>query len=448
MHTLELFEWEKGRKKSPFKDSELRALKKFNDFILRIEKTNALTVTFDKIFTYSFVGIIQIGKTRIEILPKLYDPEKDTYINTLSETEKKRIYKIARKNLFSLLSISGLIPYYKSKISQYGKEKDFYEFLVSLFLTDLERIMGPSFHHEYVHLSDELPHIKGKMNIRNQMMKLPSELHTFSCSFDEFSIDNPINRLIKAALLKIQNISRNEDNKKRAFNFYTLMYEIKDEVISPSYISKLHFTRLNENLKGIVEFSFLILFGSTYSAEEGTQEYYALIFDMNLVFEKYVTKLLRNTLQEYTFDYQHDLHLASDFHQISQYSRNSKRVTPDIIVKRNGTPIAIIDTKYKPDLANGYIKNADFYQMMAYSVANESDKALLLYPNIRREDELKEREHFVVLDKLVTENKLDRSIFISACSIQLFDEKGKIRRKITNDDAYTINKILSKQIKN
>lgn len=443
MQTLELFEWEKGTKNSPFSESELRSLKRFNDSIFRIEKTNALTVTYGKIFTYSFVGIIQIGKTRIEILPKLYDPEKDTSINSLSVAEKEKLYRTARKNLFSLLSISGLIPYYKSRISQYGKEKDFYEFLISLFLTDLETIMGSSFHHEYVNRTDEIGHIKGKLNYREQILKLPSELHTFSCCYDEFSIDNPLNRLIKAALQKIQTISKNEDNKKRAFNFYTLMCEITDEVISPSYMSKLHFNRLNENLKGIVEFSFLILFGSTYSAEEGSQQYYALIFDMNLVFEKYVTKLLRNTLQEYIFDYQHDLHLSSEYHPTIEYYRNKKRVIPDIIVNKSGKSLAIIDTKYKPDLANGFISNADFYQMMAYGVANESDKALLLYPNIRKEDKLKEREHFVVLDKLETERKIDRSILISACAIQLFDEKGKVRRSMAYEDASTIKRILS-----
>jgi 5-methylcytosine-specific restriction enzyme subunit McrC len=444
--SLELFEWERGNKQSPFKDSELSALKKFNDLIVRKEKANALTVTFGKIHTYSFVGIIQIGKKRIEILPKLYNPDKDTSLNSLSDIEKEKVYRTARKNLFSLLSISGLIPFYKSKLSKYGKEKDFYEFLISLFLTDLERIMGTSFHHEYMDQTDEMRHIKGKLNYKEQVLKLPSDLHTFSCNFDEFSIDNPLNRLIKAALLKIQRVSRNEDNKKRAFHFYTLMHEIQDEIISPSYMSKLHFTRLNENLKGVVEFSFMILFGSTYSAEEGPQQFYALIFDMNLVFEKYVTKLLRNTFQEYTFYYQHDLHLASEYHSSNEYSRNKKRVTPDIIVTEKGNPLAIIDTKYKPDFSNGFIKNADIYQIMAYSVANESDNALLLFPNIRREDKLKEKESFVVLDKLVTKKKLDRSILISAYAIQLFDERGKIRKTLADEDTCTIKNVISKKI--
>ena len=446
MHTLELFEWDKGSQKSPFSESELRILRKFNDKIVREKKSNALTVINGRINTYSFVGIIQIGRKRIEILPKLFNPDVNYSVNALSDADKEQMNKIARKNLFALLSMAGLIPFYKSGIAQYGKENDFFEFLISLFLDDLEIKIGSNFHHEYVYEEDDLTYIKGKLNFQKQIEKLPSQLHTFSCIFDEFSIDNPLNKLIKATLKKIQELCKNEDNKKRAFNFYSLMHEIKDEQISSSFFSQLHFNRLNENFKEIVEFCYMILFGSTYTIEKGPQQYYALIFDMNLVFEKFVTKLLRNTLDEFTFDYQNNIYLASDYQTSFQYIRNKKRLIPDIIVREKGKSLGIIDTKYKPDLSNGFISNADTYQMMAYCVANESDKAILLYPKLPFQDELKEREHIIVLDKLEKERKKERAIKIFARSIQLFDSKGKILRKLSEEDANTVHSLLVRQI--
>jgi 5-methylcytosine-specific restriction enzyme subunit McrC len=445
VYTLELFEWERGVHKSPFSESELRILKKFNDSVQRSEKSDALTVTYGKIYTYSFVGIIQIGKKRIEILPKLFNPKLIDPIIPLEEREKQDLKRSARKNLFSLLSIAGLIPFYKSGISRYGKEQDFFEFLIALFLTDLEMIMSSHFYHEYVHKSDDIGHIKGKLNFQHQIVKLPSQLHTFSCIFDEFSIDNPLNRIIKATLKKIQEVCKNEENKKRAFNFYSLMHGIEDEVIIPSSIARLHFDRLNEKYEGIVEFCCMILFGSTYSASEGPHHYYALIFDMNLVFERYVTKLLRNAIQEFNFDYQNDLYLASEYRPIFQYIRSKKRMIPDIIVRDEEKSIAIIDTKYKPDLSSGFISNSDTYQMLAYSIANESDKAILLYPQLPSQDTLKERDHFVVLDKLERERKKERAILISARSVKLFDDKGKILRRMTEGDANTIRKLLNSQ---
>jgi 5-methylcytosine-specific restriction enzyme subunit McrC len=268
----------------------------------------------------------------------------------------------------------------------------------------------------------------------------------FSCNFDEFSIDNPLNRIIKATLKRIQDVCRNEDNKKRAFNFYSLMHEIQDDVITPSYVSKLHFNRLNEKFENIIEFCSMILFGSTFTAEEGQNHYYALIFDMNLIFEKFVAKLLRNSLPEFTFKCQYPLHLASEHQPIFNYDRTKKRIIPDIIVQKNGKPIAIIDTKYKPDLSRGFISSADMYQMLAYCVANESDQAILLYPKLPGQDILKERDHLVVLDKLIQERKLDRSVLISARSVQLFDDNGKILKKLTQYDEKAITDLLTSRI--
>jgi len=444
--TLELFEWERGIKPSPFSESELRILKKFNDHIQRKEKADALTVIYNKIFTYSFVGIIQIGKKRVEILPKLYNPEVNVAINPLDDASNEILKRTARKNLFHLLSIAGLIPFYKSGISRYGKEQDFFEFLVNLFLSDLENVMGSHYHREYIHQSEDIGTLKGKLNFQKQAVKLPSQLHTFSCNYDEFSIDNPLNRIIKATLKKIQELCRDEDNKKRAFNFYSLMHEIQDETITFASISRLHFSRLNEKYESIIEFCSMILFGSIYSANEGPHHYYALIFDMNLVFEKYVARLLRNSLHEYTFECQADLYLASEHEPVFSYTRTKKRIIPDIIVREKGKSLAIIDTKYKPDLSKGYISNTDTYQMLAYSVANESDRAVLFYPQLPNQDRLIERDHCVVLDKLVKERKADRAVIISGRAVQLFDQNGKILKNLTPENAHMIRDLFTSQI--
>lgn len=446
MKNIELFEWDAGSKPSAFSESELRMLERLNDQIRKREGADAITVTYGKIFTYSYVGILQVGRKRIEILPKLYNPILNRSLVDLEADERKRLYRNARKNLFALLSAAGLIPFYKSGMSQYGDEKDFFEFMIALFLTDLESVMGTHFHHEYLHREEECVHLKGKLDYRRQILKLPSELHKFSCMYDEFTIDNPINRVIKATVKRIQELCKSEENKKRAYNFYSFMSEIEDVIISPHYVSKIHFNRLNEIYKNIIEFCFLILFGSIYSPDEGAQEYYALIFDMNLVFERYMARLLRSSLQEYSFDYQESKNLASRYEPEFEAERTKKPVHPDIVVRDDENTVGVIDTKYKLDLTRGYISNSDTYQMIAYCVASECDKALLLYPRLPGQNEPKEREHFIVLDKLQTEGKAERTTLIQALSIQMLDEKGKILKKLIVDDRDAISSVLKRQI--
>ncbi len=221
------------------------------------------------------------------------------------------------------------------------------------------------------------------------------------------------------------------------------MGEIQEVVISPSSVSELHFTRLNEKYESIVEFCHMILFGSTYSADEGAQHYYALVFDMNLVFERFVVKLLRTSLPEYVFNCQNEINLASDPLGLNEFRRNIKKIIPDIIVKRDKESLAIIDTKYKPDFSKGYISSADTFQMMAYCVANESDTAILLYPKIPGYDEQPGREHWIPLDKLQKDRKSDRTVRICAKTIQMFNSQGGILKKMDPKDSEDLTGLLS-----
>ncbi len=72
---------------------------------------------------------------------------------------------------------------------------------------------------------------------------------------------------------------------------------------------------------------------------------------------------------------------------------------------------------------------------------------LLLYPKLPAQDELKERGHFIVLDKLVKEKKTDRCVHIFARSIQMLDEKGRILKRLTKEDEETVRMLLGKEIK-
>ena len=180
--------------------SDERMLQRFNNLTRNENGNDAITITYGKITTYSYVGIIQIGRTRIEILPKLCDPDRSCSLQEHDPT----IIRNTRKNLFSMLSFSGLVPVYKGEISTYDETKDFFEFWISLFLKDLEKALIAQLNREYVSREDELSFIRGKIDFNKEFRKLPSERNRFSCIYDDFSPDNILNQIIKAALKKIR----------------------------------------------------------------------------------------------------------------------------------------------------------------------------------------------------------------------------------------------------
>lgn len=455
MRIIELFEWDRGSTDaSVLSRIEKRLLIRFNESIKKQNGSDAITINYqEKFVTYSYVGIIQIGKKRIEILPKLVS--ESNYNNRNSADQA--IIRTARRNLLSILSYCSVIPLHKSAQSQYDHQKDFFEFIISIFLDDLEKALIAQLHHEYIPHDDGIPYLRGRVNLVKEMVKSPTKKHLFFCVFDEFTADNLFNRIIKASLKRIRELSKYENNRKRADTLCMMMDEVSDSIITHQSFSQVKITRLNENYKGIIQFCKLILLGETLCSELGMENFYALIFDMNLVFERYITRLLRNTFpEEYQFHYQEQLFLASDVNAKNEGRRNRRELYPDILVKdnkeRNQQNIAVIDTKYKLSLARDRsISNSDIYQMIAYCIASDSNKAILIYPSLPQQEVVIEKDYWIFLDNKnpsliepkIIQNLSKRTLHISAISVQILSrEKTRILHKLTDEDKERIGQFL------
>ena len=89
--------------------------------------------------------------------------------------------------------------------------------------------------------------------------------------------------------------------------------------------------------------------------------------------------------------------------------------------------------------------------MMAYCVAGETDKAILIYPSLPQQEILNEKDYWIFLDKLSLETddstkKGDggrRVVHISARSIQILSRDGnKILHRLIDDDRNSIEQLL------
>ena len=105
--------------------------------------------------------------------------------------------------------------------------------------------------------------------------------------------------------------------------------------------------------------------------EEGTIEFPAFLIDMNQLFETFVTKLLAQELgPPLTVRGQRTTHLGYG---------DKVRMVPDVSIDRNGKTEGILDTKYKK-LGSEEFRNSDIYQVLAYCVAQNCPRGLLVYP--------------------------------------------------------------------
>lgn len=163
----------------------------------------------------------------------------------------------------------------------------------------------------------------------------------------------------------------------------------------------------------------MILNGYSFIGNKGNDKSFAILFEMNDVYEKYITNLLRMNLNKYVI---HSQHSKYKLLKNEKTDKDIFSLIPDIVIEVNNKEKLIIDTKWKKlnKNINRYgVKREDFYQMYAYLTRyKEAKSAILLYPSSYGKDD----NNF--LQSWYLEHDNDKKIRIY--TIDLYDESNTI----------------------
>ncbi len=134
---------------------------------------------------------------------------------------------------------------------------------------------------------------------------------------------------------------------------------------------------------------------------------YALVWDMNVLFEEYVGRIAARTMEGQGLQVHLQaaaMHLATE----TQRQKPAFLLKPDILIQSGRTPVAVADTKWKaldPKAKNLGMSEADVYQLLAYAHRYGVDQAFLLYPHhtglglpgLKREYEIQGKLRLVIV---------------------------------------------------
>jgi 5-methylcytosine-specific restriction enzyme subunit McrC len=226
--------------------------------------------------------------------------------------------------------------------------------LIQLFAKQFFLVLRDGIYKEYIMEQDNLTTLRGKYLIAENVR------HNFTrqkiyCEYDEFSMDNRLNRFFLYALKRLTPYARDQKLLKQC---QLMLDEVGDEHFS---ISHLHyqFTRLNMRFAESFELAIMLLQQFVPLFASGKKSF-AFLFDMNTLFEKFVGRMVRE------IDPTATLQNVRTFGDLT--------LKPDIITQN-----LIIDTKYKKIASLEDIKQSDKYQMYAYG-KNFGKPVMLLYP--------------------------------------------------------------------
>lgn len=314
-----------------------------------------------------FVGVLQIGGDAIEVVPK---------IDRLDE-------KHARINLFRMLARTRQLDVHEADLARLAAQNlSILEIFIRLFCDKLFAEVHRGLVSHYERHCDNLPALRGKLLTGLQATLNAFHPERFQCEYDEFTVDTPLNRVLKATVRRLRRITQHGDNARRLAELDFTLDGVRDVAADALEWHRLHFDRANRRYAPLVEMARMILQNRTQDVTSGSLEGFGLVFDMNELFEQYIGAVARTTFAP---DWQVVLQGPQRYLlQDSATGTEAFQTKPDITGLRHGRATWIIDTKWKPldtQDRNQGVGQADVYQMLGYAHRHGVRDIFLVYPH-------------------------------------------------------------------
>lgn len=338
----------------------------------------------------NYVGLIQVKSGFcVEILPKTFRTQKDSdgfkkQNQNSQESEKfKNPIDEAKQILLNMLKSLRKNPFKKSHISALKTHKfPLLEIFAMMFLDEIERLIKKGIKSDYVAVEQNRNFLKGKLLWTQNLKYNFAHKERFFTQSDEFISDIAPNRLIVSTVLFLsgQNFSQKTSTRIKQSRFVF-------EAIKPSQNTDKDFAK-SVNLRHYKSYELVLLWCKIFLKKQsflpyfGKENAFALLFDMNKLFESFVAKHLKQCLIDK--ECQIKIQEKSKFLLCSE-SKNFFPIKPDIVCKDKDKTLFIADTKWKIISSFDDISQADLYQIFAYLAKYECERGILIYPKIKGE---------------------------------------------------------------
>jgi len=364
-----------------------------------------------------YVGLIASSSIRLEILPKI---EKVDHLET-------------RGTLLKMVAASLSIPIYDGDITPLNtQDKDLLDIIILVFARRLIVEIRKGLNRNYRRQTDDLPRLRGKLDITRQFTKFAAMPQILACEFDEFTPDIAMNQLLLCAVNCLMRYTNSNQAMKLLSEAHASLAFVSSVDVTHALRQHVSIDRKNERWLPSLKLARLLLEALYQTAHNGRQDGVALLFDMNKLFEAYVTRIAQKVLRPLGFDV---------------FSQKPQRVLvkgtdgtgafwtkPDIYIAKNGLTF-IVDTKWKTlDFSNKTfgVSQADAYQMHAYSRVYGAKACVLLYPDLSSLSGVQKTWYF---QNSASDNIEDDSSRLSVATIDILDENkmGQVLLSLIDD---------------
>ena len=317
----------------------------FDELIKFAAASDFLSAGWNYIQAKNYVGVIKFPSGfQIEILPKI-------------DGDEQNLRGLVVKMIQALKNFSGK-KFLNADLDT--AKQDLYEIFIRIYLEMVADLVKRGLKSSYTLREENSNFFKGKLLVNENLRRNFAHKEKFFVSYDEYSLNRPENRLIKAALLKL----RQNKSARR------LLTEFDSVEVSRNYrkdFAEIFIDKTNKEYRAVMNWTEIFLRGENFTPFNGKTAALAILFPMEKLFEAYVAVHIKKYFSE-----KFSVKIQAQEKFLFEEPR-SFGLKPDIILE--GDEIIILDTKWKFE-----ISSADMYQMFAYAKKYGAKKIFLLCP--------------------------------------------------------------------
>lgn len=325
------------------------------------------SIGYKKITFCEYVGVIQIGKLLIEILPKAD--------NKLKDSKDKEKWK---KMLISMLRTVGFFNIHApTSTSLRIKNNSILDLYFELFISEIEYLLHLGLIKKYRKTEGNSNTLKGNLIFNKHIQQNLVHQERSFIKYTVYDVQHLLHSVLYMAIKLLDQINTLPVLKSRIGVLLLHFPELAELKVTEATFEKLSFSRKTSHYQKAIEIARLLLLNYHPDISRGGNHVLALMFDMNLLWEQFILESLRKG-----FNFKQDQITISG--QLSKYfwkpfngSRTSMR--PDIVIQFNEQTSIVLDTKWKN--LNGLNPSPeDLRQMFVYHHYYSAAKVALIYP--------------------------------------------------------------------
>ena len=306
----------------------------------------------------STIGALEVGNLSVSIRPKL---------------------PISRV-LYLASHAMGEIDFRKERFD-FEDSATLVEALVPMLATAAHRAFARGLLHGYRTEEESLHTVRGRIRINEQIRRrfgiaVPAEVR-----YDDFTDDVLANRLVKAAAARLGQLRIRPESRTDLSGITSRLDNVSLVEFPPNAVPELKFDRLNAHYREVVTLARLILRHAAIENERGSVRATGFLMNMNVVFQEFVTRALREELRVSERTLWSDKGLG----RIALDQDGKVRLEPDLSWWNGWTCTFVGDAKYKR-VEDRRVPNADLYQLLAYTIALDLPGGLLIYAHGEAEE--------------------------------------------------------------